>query len=51
MKDTELYGKILGVDAPWYVANVELNLDDEAVYVTVDFDGRTANFVCPDCGL
>jgi transposase len=49
MNDTELYRTLLGVEAPWFVANVELNLEDEAVYVTLDFDGRTANFDCPEC--
>ena len=51
MNDTQLYHQLLGVEAPWFVADVELNLEDEAVYVTLDFEGRTANFVCPECQL
>ncbi len=49
MNDSELYSKLLDVQAPWFVADVELNLEDEAVYVTLDFEGRTANFECPEC--
>src|SRR5882724_3341176 len=51
MNDTELYHKLLGVEAPWQVTDVALNLEEEAIYVTLDFEGRTANFVCPECGL
>lgn len=51
MNDTELYHKILGVEAPWQVTDVALDLDAETLSVTLDFDGRTANFVCPECGL
>ena len=49
MNDTQLYHQLLGVEAPWFVADVEINLEEEAVYVTLDFEGRTANFVCPQC--
>ena len=49
MNDTQLYHQLLGVEAPWYVADVELNIEEEAVYVVLDFDGKTADFVCPEC--
>ena len=49
MKDTDLYYRLLAVEAPWFVANVELNVNDSSVYVYLDFDGTTANFMCPEC--
>ena len=33
MRDKELYSKILGVETPWYVANVELSIADGKVEV------------------
>jgi transposase len=50
MQDTELYHHLLGIQQPWQVVNVELNLDDQAVYVYVDFEGSKAAFHCPECG-
>lgn len=50
MQDTELYHHILGVEAPWQVVKVELNTDDEAVRIYIDFNGRQAEFHCPECG-
>ena len=49
MNDTQLYHQLLGVEAPWYVADVRLDIEEEAVYITLDFDGKTANFACPKC--
>jgi transposase len=50
MQDTELYHHLLGLQEPWQVVNVELNLDDQVVYVYVDFEGSKAAFDCPKCG-
>lgn len=50
MQDTELYSKILGVEAPWYVHSVEMDIDDQTIRVILDFDGRKAEFHCPVCG-
>ena len=49
MNDTQLYHQLLGVEAPWFVADVEINIEEQAVYVLLDFDGKTANFFCPEC--
>ena len=49
MEDTELYYHLLGIQEPWQVVKVDLDLTDEAVYVYVDFDGRKASFCCPKC--
>lgn len=50
MQDTELYRHLLGIQQPWQVINVELNLDEQTVYVYVDFEGSQAAFDCPECG-
>jgi len=50
MQDTELYSQILGVTAPWSVVAVKLDLDQQAVRVSIDFDGKQAAFCCPTCG-
>ena len=49
MQDTELYRQILGLPAPWRVANVQLNAEEQTVHVTVDYDAETAVWKCPDC--
>jgi transposase len=50
MRDTELYHHLLGIEEPWRIVNVELDLADEAVRVYIDFDGPKASFCCPECG-
>jgi len=50
MQDTQLYQQLLGIQDPWRVVNVELDLQEEAVRVYIDFDGPKAAFVCPQCG-
>jgi transposase len=50
MQDTQLYHQILGIQEPWCVVNVELDLQEEAVRVYIDFDGPKAAFCCPQCG-
>jgi transposase len=50
MIDTELYHYILGIENPWLVSQVELDIDAETVRVNVDYDRQTASFVCPECG-
>ena len=49
MRDKELYGKILGVEAPWQVVDVELRL--EAGEVLVHLEGEACSeLLCPECG-
>src|SRR5712692_2729661 len=50
MNDTELYRHILGLEAPWQVTRVELDIVEETVCVFVDYDPQTASFVCSECG-
>lgn len=51
MNDTELYRQILGIESPWYVTSVELKLADEALYVHLAYDDRTAQWQCPRCSV
>jgi transposase len=49
MQDTELYRHLLGVEAPWTVARVELNVKDQRVDVWVEH-GDGTRWPCPECG-
>lgn len=49
MQDTELYRKLLGLEAPWTVERVELDMAHQRVDVhAVHADG--VQWACPDCG-
>lgn len=50
MKDTELYGQLLGLAVPWTVSKVELRLTQGAVDVHVEHAPGT-KFACPKCGV
>ena len=45
MRDRELYARILGVEAPWRVVEVELS--DDQVEVIVEHSGK--GLQCPTC--
>jgi transposase len=48
MKDTDLYQKLLGLETPWTVGSVDLNLSEERVDVWVEHPaGQT--WPCPTC--
>jgi transposase len=49
MRDKDLYARILGIEAPWRVADVELKLKDEEVRVVLEQAPGTKQ-VCPRCG-
>lgn len=49
MRDRELYARILGIESPWMVEEVELRLSAGEVLVRVQRD-RGAPLVCPECG-
>jgi transposase len=49
MQDTELYRQILGLPAPWNVAQVQIDPDEETVHVFVEYDAKTSVWRCPDC--
>lgn len=48
MRDTQLYARILGIDRPWGVTDVELDLPAEEVRVRV-VHGEGPLY-CPECG-
>ena len=49
MRDTELYERILGLDKPWSVREVALNVDDGHVDIFVEHP-PDARWPCPACG-
>jgi transposase len=48
MESTELYRRILGLEAPWRVVEVELDVQGNRVRVRVADDGSARR--CPECG-
>jgi transposase len=48
MQDRELYRRILGIEAPWYVDSVELKLKDGEVHVRLGH--HDTKWPCPECG-
>jgi transposase len=49
MDQIELYSRIFGIDAPWQVANVELDMAAGQINVTVNHD-RSEQLCCSECG-
>lgn len=49
MQDKELYEKLLGLKAPWYVSAVDLRMDESKVTVRLEHE-PLARFPCPECG-
>ncbi len=49
MRDKQLYKQILGIQAPWTVADVELNTEAGEVKVHIEPESGT-ELVCPRCG-
>lgn len=47
MHDTDLYAKLLGLEKPWSVENVDLKLDKLEVHVFVTHGEHT--WTCPEC--
>ena len=47
MRDFELYQAVLGLQAPWAVVNVELDMTRQQVTVTVD--AGPGPYPCPEC--
>jgi len=47
MRDLELYQAVLGLQAPWSVINVELNVPGQQVKVTVE--AGPGPYPCPEC--
>jgi transposase len=49
MQDHELYRRILGIEAPWYVDSVELKLEVGEIHVRLAHHDMI-NWPCPECG-
>ena len=48
MQDTELYQHILGLESPWEVSKVDLNVELGEIVVSVTHPKKT-RFCCPEC--
>jgi transposase len=49
MQDRELYRQILGIDTPWFVEGVELQLEKGEVHVHLGHQ-EVPSWPCPECG-
>jgi len=49
MRDIELYRHLLGIEQPWTVRRVELNVPDQRVDVWAEHE-EGARWSCPECG-
>jgi transposase len=49
MQDLELYRRILGIEAPWYVKSVDLKLEAGEVHVQLAHKA-VSDWPCPECG-
>jgi len=49
MQDRELYRRILGIEAPWYVERIELKLAQGEVHVYLDHH-EMIQWACAQCG-
>ena len=49
MRDKELYARILGIQHPWVVEEVDLDLKVGEVHIHVGFDPQ-CSLRCPECG-
>jgi transposase len=48
MQDIELYTKVLGIQTPWIISDVQLNLKESTVTVSVSYDSSIP-VACPVC--
>jgi transposase len=49
MQDRELFRRILGIEAPWYVQTVDLKLEEGEVHVHLAHE-EMIHWPCPECG-
>jgi len=49
MRDVELYRHLLGLEAPWSVRSVELDVQGQRVDVWAGH-GEDVRWPCPECG-
>ena len=49
MQDHELYRRILGIEAPWFVDSVDLKLEVGEIHVYLRHH-EMINWPCPECG-
>lgn len=50
MRDADLYHHLLGLKEPWFVSDVQLDVENQRVDVWVDH-GKGLHWPCPECGV
>jgi len=50
MKDTELYSQILGINSPWFVAEIEMKMEEGEIFVHLAYDNLITQWTCPEWG-
>lgn len=50
MRDRDLYAKLLGIEAPWYVRDVDPRLEAQEVEIFIALD-ESVTLTCPVCGV
>ncbi len=43
------YALLLGVESPWLISDVDLQLDNQQVDIVIEYSDDTG--LCPDCGV
>lgn len=46
MNTNDFYGQLLGIEDPWLIENVELDMDDKRVDISVRYSAKIARCQC-----
>jgi len=49
MRDRDLYAKLLGIETPWWVRDVDPRIEEQEVEIFISYDERI-EVACPTCG-
>jgi transposase len=50
MRDRDLYAKLLGIETPWFVRDVDTKLEAGKIEILIGFSEK-AKTTCPECGV
>ena len=46
MNTNDFYGQLLGINTPWIIENVELDMDEKRVDISINYSSKTAHCEC-----
>ena len=49
MRDVDFYTQVLGLESPWRVSQVDLNISACTVLIYIDYDRAVTVWCCPEC--